>query len=125
MIGDNFQVLFEDVDAQTVADVERLFAAEAAEQAARATEARAQLGHFNHHADHFFEDGIGGVTFRPTVEDYFLLQRMHNETFDNPDFVNWFTRQPGGEYARVRPRSRRIIIATGGLSEAARQHATP
>ena len=117
MIGENFKVLFDNLDPQLLRDVAKLYEIEAAEEAAACEIDRADVGAFNLEHPVTSSAVLGGLSHRVHITDYWAQQVIHRAPND-PDLWRWFVKTPEGEYARVRSACpARIIVPQwkGGL----------
>ncbi len=117
MIGENFQVLLQNLDPQLLRDVAKLYELEAAQEAALCEADRADIGAFNRENPATSRNGFGGLAHRLHVTDYWAQQVIHRAPND-PDLWPWFLKTPEGAYARVRAEQpARIVVPDwkGGL----------
>lgn len=101
MIGDNFNVDLSQIDPETLRDVQALYEQEALAALMDDRRQREMMGAMNH-AGVIRQVGHPGMQFSPTQRDYFWMQRYHNASWDDPDFVKWFQGTDAGDYSRVR-----------------------
>jgi len=98
-LGANFDVLLKGLDPELAADVAKLYAFEAAQEALACEADRPIIGRFN--AENPVESGrsIGQMLGRIHSTDFFAQQVIHRAAGD-PDLWKWFAKTPEGAYTR-------------------------
>lgn len=109
-IGETYQALFDSLEPELLRDVMELYRQEALEEALACESDRADLGNFSREHPARRRDGLGILTHRLHLTDYWAQQIVHRAPNDS-GLWKWFLKTPEGAYARVpTERATRIVV---------------
>lgn len=103
------------MSASEWADFEKAVWDEMAAICERTERQRVLIGQSNAQNEYWASDDIGPLTQRIARAD-FLWEHAQGNRWDDPEFPDWWAKQPGHEYAKVKSRGTRIQSGFGGLT---------